>query len=611
MLQTSAAQFHEEDLSEEHERVSREHHGHSNPEISAAMLMTRLGAPPGWNSDSTNHSIDSKISLNRTREYSLDSVVEDREDSSTPRTTAAPVSADHTAVSLVALLRETLLTLDPSGAILHDTPLPSHVTLAYYLSTYFSYHHPFHPFIHAPTFSANNTPRPLLLAILSLGALPSNQELASRLHVSSKMMVNSRIDTDGFSSRSAPLWVTQTVLLNTAFAAWSGDPRGLEFACSVKSFLANLASGLRYELLRRSPKPPITSSVSEDDEWIKFESMRRTYFAVYVFFGQLTSFFNFAPAISSSEPANVSLPCDEQIWNGTTSSMPSTSPMSFRVALDHVVKGQHLICSSYARRILATALYLECWHARSAGLLFVARPDQLDGALGSFVQLVHSDYSSCLSRASDATWRLARLHILGSDLTQIEEVLRYHEVGEIVDSIRSCAVRLRRLPNAAGMLVVAAEIAMDVLFGGPPPSPPYNEQREPNGNSVTASIAGSSNSGGVEDVVVGWEAAVFLMMWVRCIEYDMSVLGAQGIYSRAPDERELDVLQRLRGLQAHDARVSGANAAAAPEDRLSVFVGAWWARHGAAGVAGGWGIRSVLREAINAYADVVRGELVA
>lgn len=527
-----------------------------NPEISAAVLMTRLARFPQWREP-------------------------------------PPVPDDG---DLHLLLRETLLSLDPSGAVLADTLLPFHHDLAAHLSTYFSMHHPFHPFIHLPTFNPHDTPRPLLLAIFSLGALPTAKDLASRLHVASKMMVNSRIDTDGFSSRSAPLWVSQTVLLNTAFAAWSGDPRGLEFACSVKSFLANLASGLRYELLRRSPKPLITNSAAEDDEWRKLEAMRRTYFAIYVFFAQLTAVFNFSPAIANCEPFNITLPCDEEVWNSTTA-LPTTSGTNFRTGLERILNGQHLHCSSFARRVLAAALYLECWAASTSGSLFPARPEQLDGLLSSFVRVIHADATGGLLRATDATWKLARMQVVGLDLSPVAESLRYHEISDLVHVLRGLSAKVVRIPpvspavgspSAPDPLALAAEISLSVLFSD--------------------SLQAPRGAGGIDDIIVEWQCCLFLMIWVRRLELDMGVTQhSTGLYSRAPHERELDILQRIRSLQA-DERRRFPHEKTDPDQRLSVFVGSWWARHGASNVLGGWGIRSVLREAVGAYADVLRAE---
>ncbi|KAK9449295.1 uncharacterized protein V1518DRAFT_415608 [Limtongia smithiae] len=498
-------------------------------------------------------------------------------------------------------MRDALLAQDPSGTLLADVALPPDASLELHLAAYFLAHHPFHPFLHLPTFAPHTAPRPLLLAVLSLGALSANKTLASRLHVASKTMVNARIDTDGFSSRTAPLWVAQTVLLNTAFAAWSGDPRGLEFACSVKSFLANLACGLRHELLRRPPRPPITLVPAEDGDWIKLEAMRRTYFAIYVFFANLTALFNFPPAIANAEPAAIALPCDESVWAGTAPLTPSLPP-TFRAAIDMTLRRMPTRLSPFGRRVLASALFIDSWAARSAGLLFPPCPEQLDAALTSFRHVIRPDMTSpppastaakadstlCLVRAADAVWDLARLAF---DLSPLEEALRSHEITEIVHALKAAATHLVRSVAATNsgspapppeFLVAQAELAADVLF-------PHDGD-------------GELPPGGIEDVLVGWKCAVYLTLWLRRLELDMASAGAA-----AADERELAVLRRLRRVQTFELRQEPPVERPANE-RVSVFVAWWWARKGAQQVVGGWGIRAVLREAASVYAAVVRSE---
>lgn len=61
------------------------------------------------------------------------------------------------------------------------------------------------------------------------------------LHLSAKVLVNNFLHRhQDYNSRNCPLWTTQTLLLNMVFASWSGDPKGLEWACSIKGVLANV-----------------------------------------------------------------------------------------------------------------------------------------------------------------------------------------------------------------------------------------------------------------------------------------------------------------------------------------------------------------------------------
>lgn len=121
--------------------------------------------------------------------------------------------------------------------------LPSTASLNKYLSTYFNLYHHHLPFLHQGSFKPTETSPPLLLAVLSIGALYTfEREHAFMLHVGSKVLVNQFLQQkDNFDSRKCPLWAMQSTLLNMIFESWSGDPKGLEWTCSIKSLLANVS----------------------------------------------------------------------------------------------------------------------------------------------------------------------------------------------------------------------------------------------------------------------------------------------------------------------------------------------------------------------------------
>ena len=111
-----------------------------------------------------------------------------------------------------------------------------------YLGTYFALFHHHLPFLHPESFDAAATAPALLVAVLSIGALYAfDQERAFHLHVASKVLVNRFLQgKEEFSSRKCPLWLMQATLINMIFASWSGDRQGWEWACSIKSLLANV-----------------------------------------------------------------------------------------------------------------------------------------------------------------------------------------------------------------------------------------------------------------------------------------------------------------------------------------------------------------------------------
>lgn len=118
------------------------------------------------------------------------------------------------------------------------------------LTAYFSLFHHHLPFLHPESFKPSEVSPSLLLSVLSIGALYTfNQDKAFLSHIGSKSLVNQFLQTkESFDSRKCPLWLIQSTLLNMVFASWSGDAKGLEWACSIKSLLTNVSRVRRFEI---------------------------------------------------------------------------------------------------------------------------------------------------------------------------------------------------------------------------------------------------------------------------------------------------------------------------------------------------------------------------
>ena len=132
---------------------------------------------------------------------------------------------------------------DAENAMQANFSLHSRKEVNEFLSSYFNLFHHHLPFLHPESFKPTSVSPPLLLAVLSIGALYAfNQDQAYSLHIGAKVLVNQFLQTkENFSSRKCPLWTMQSTLINTIFASWSGDSKGLEWACSIKSLLANVS----------------------------------------------------------------------------------------------------------------------------------------------------------------------------------------------------------------------------------------------------------------------------------------------------------------------------------------------------------------------------------
>lgn len=343
--------------------------------------------------------------------------------------------------------------------------LPGLGSLNRYLSTYFGLFHHHLPFLHPASFHPTQVSPPILLAALSIGALYAfDQDQAYMLHIGSKMLVNQFLQNkESFSSRKCPLWTMQATLLNMVFASWSGDPKGLEWACSIKSLLANMVAGNRYELkLRQEARGNAQPSHAE---WIEDEGCRRTYYAVYIFFGLLTLTFNHTPAIGYNEFEDLQLPSSETLWNFTVTDdavwlehLHNSTVVSFLDAHDKLFQGERMKYSAFGARVMVNALFLEVWyHKRSPeALQDVVTEYKLRLALETWeksLELCEAESAAVSLSAphkghplvfnATAMYRNARAR-LEVDLKSVQEALRYHDPYEVGAAMSNARDRVKR-----------------------------------------------------------------------------------------------------------------------------------------------------------------------
>lgn len=353
--------------------------------------------------------------------------------------------------------------VDSEGAMMETVRLPSIPQLNRYLFTYFSLFHHHLPFLHPASFQPTKVAPALLLAVLSIGALYAfDQENAYMLHGGSKILVNQFLQNkENFSSRKCPLWTMQSTLLNMVFASWSGDAKGLEWTCSIKSLLANMVAGNRYELkLRTEARQGAQPSRAA---WVEDEGCRRTYYAVYIFFGLLTLSYNHTPAIGFSEFEDLQLPSTEALWNLNVEDDAAwyehlKSSPSFMEAHEKLFRGESLRYSAFATRVMINALFLEVWyHKRSPeALQDVVTEYKLRLALETWEkslalcdpeQVAVSSFSPHKGHPlvfnSMAMFRNAACR-LEVDLKSIQEALRYHDSYEVAAAMSNARNKVKR-----------------------------------------------------------------------------------------------------------------------------------------------------------------------
>ncbi|KAJ5947290.1 hypothetical protein N7466_000305 [Penicillium verhagenii] len=455
----------------------------------------------------------------------------------------APQIMDEMERSMVV---ERVQSADTLGGLPDTFQMPGLIALNRYLSTYFNLYHPHLPFLHQQSFNPTTVSAPLLLAVLSIGALYTfEREHAFMLHVGSKVLVNQFLQhKDNFDSRKCPLWLMQSTLLNMVFESWSGDPKGLEWTCSIKSLLANMVAGNRYQLKVRIDARQGTPTTRED--WIEDESCRRTYFAVYIFFGMLTLTFNHTPAMSFDEFDNLELPSSESLWNldpsdeETWRRSTATNTLTVREAHDFLFQGEQTRYSAFATRVLINALFLQVWnHKRS----FEALQDVVtEYKLRLALETWESSLDVCESETivvplstpqkghplifnSMAVYRNTRAR-LEVDLKSIQEAMRYHSSYEVAAAMTVAREKVKRGQEMNKVVQQCFECIEIAALQG-----------------INWVAKTSATNWSVEHPLCGLDLMVILSLWLYRLEHD----------EEPATEAELAIYNKVRNLFDDDA----------------------------------------------------------
>src|SRR5437762_6423741 len=106
-----------------------------------------------------------------------------------------------------------------------------------------------------------------------------------------------------------------------------------------------MVAGNKYELKLRTEGRE--GAQPSREEWVEDEGCRRTYYAVYIFFGLLTLTYNHTPAISFNEFDSLELPSSESLWSfeGTDDEtwreqLKESAVTKFREAHDNLFQGE-------------------------------------------------------------------------------------------------------------------------------------------------------------------------------------------------------------------------------------------------------------------------------
>ncbi|CCX31284.1 fungal-specific transcription factor domain-containing protein [Pyronema domesticum] len=486
--------------------------------------------------------------------------------------------------------------MDKERAVLDRFRLPSKSGLNRYLREYFNLFHHHFPFLHMPTFEPSTIDPPLLLAVLSVGALYTfEKEQAYTLHLSSKVLVNNFLHRNQeFSSLNCPLWTTQTLLLNMVFASWSGDAKGVEWAWSIGGLLSNVVAGGRCELQQRIEKRG--DKLPTRQEWIDDEGSRRTYFAVYIFFGLLTLTFNYTSPITPAEFGSIpiSLPCSETLWNSPVADDTFwreayiNEPLpSFADAHARLFSCDTPSYSAFAARVMINTLFLEVWNTHHTSSVAPAAIADYRNKLAAALATWHRSLDSVTSETmivplsspqkghplifnALALYRVtsARLSV---DFEQIQRALREHIPEEVASLMTAATDAVDRSPQMTAVIQLCFEcFQIPALMG------------------IRWVARTAALNWSVEHPLAGFDLMLILSLWLYKIEDEMETMP--------PNEEERDMFEKIRALFDDDSvELYGS--------RLSAAVARVWG--GMLDDVVVWGITSILGESFKIHSHTL------
>lgn len=101
-------------------------------------------------------------------------------------------------------------------------------------------------------------------------------------------------------------------------------------------------------------------------EWVEIETLRRTYFCIYILSGLVTLIFAAPPAVTTVDARGLALPCATSDWMAKVDAMNWIAPKS--VLYDEVMialwSKKPVHCSEFGVRILSASVFLEIWQAQ-------------------------------------------------------------------------------------------------------------------------------------------------------------------------------------------------------------------------------------------------------
>jgi hypothetical protein len=302
-----------------------------------------------------------------------------------------------------------------------------------YLSSYWHHFSDQIPILHKPTFSPENTPNLLLLAMMTIGAACLDRTHGQKVtqagaKLSNFLAWNLRWETfrDVSFRPPAKLWVFQTLILLELYEKMYSTRELHERAhihhATTITLMRRGRSLIGKSTLDSPPNPRESANGAHNSsssggtptpeqwwsQWIMNESTRRTAFAAFVIDSIHATMFGHS-AVMVAHEMRLPLPCDEALWRATSGAEvgrieasllgSGIKPMTFLEGLKRTLSHQEVRTNSFGRTVLMAGLLSVTWHMHQRDL-------QVNVLGGGVVQALggRDKWRATLTRAYDS-WR--------------------------------------------------------------------------------------------------------------------------------------------------------------------------------------------------------------
>lgn len=471
---------------------------------------------------------------------------------------------------------------------LDDTAIPKAKELERLIEAYIKCFHCHFPIVHFASLDFSTAPGPLILSICAIGALYRlERRRAVQFHNLASSALHSAVSShpSGSTAPAAarPLWVVQSCLLLSMYAAFSGQPAAVLSTVEKMGFFKN-EFHLKRNALQKGRQE--TSRLSWD-EWILRESTKRLLCGIFITSNLFSVTYGTTPLFSIEQDLQFEMPSEEKLWDARTPELWEDIRAS-RNTPDYQIT---------VREAVVTTLFDRQEH-------FGAGPSQVSGFtallithaanvhMWSILQFVQSFPPPLANEILASTFSaLQRWHAaIGNGRVEAPETAYYNNAG--IPLVFNCYALLRiayvRL-FGNGSIFNKMVLVTDDLEEISATMNSYVAAPQPRSHFLTKAISKAYEgfitpvrlghllikktaalSWSVEHAVAAWDSVLFVSKWVHALQLESA--------TQPPDEEEEKVLVQLRELldeMEYDYDENGSLAAAVTRAWAGFLTDTW------------------------------------